>query len=451
LRDKKTDGAPGGITLAEADPKSFRLLESVAIAGGNLDQKIDVHTGDELQDLAEQFNNMAAKLSESYAGLERKVEERTAELTRSLAEMRALGEVVKAVNSSLDLQRVLVTIVTHAVELSHARQGTIYEIDEASGVFEPRANFGMSETIVEILRNSKFRVGDTMVGQCVAERVPVQMHDVTKGTGYRLRALMEHEGIRSILAVPLLREDQPIGALVIRRSEAGEFPPSLVDLLQTLAAQSVLAIQNARLFNETKEALEQQTATGEILRVISSSPTDVQPVFDIIGERAERLCAADVSVVSRFDGELIQLVALHGVAPEGAETVRRAFPMRPDVETVTARAFRNCTVIHIADVLADPLYQQKGAARAGGYRGCLGVPMVREGQVIGAIFVARTEPGGRRLYAVVNQPMLEPEGIADAFSEFFEPKPLQSRVRVRSLCDEEHHDQEPVCRLGLSI
>ena len=119
----------------------------------------------------------------------------------------------------------------------------------------------------------------------------------------------------------------------------------------------------------------------------------MQPVFDIIGELAERLCAANVSVVSRFDGELIQLVALHGVAEEGVEAVRRAFPMRPDDETVTARAFRNCAVIHITDVLADPHYQQKDAARAGGYRGCLGVPMVREGQVIGVIFVARATPG----------------------------------------------------------
>src|SRR5205807_6683125 len=114
---------------------------------------------------------------------------------------------------------------------------------------------------------------------------------------------------------------------------------------------------------------------------------------DIIGERAERLCAADVSVVSRFDGELIQLVALHGVAESGVEAVRHAFPMRPDDETVTARAFRNCAVIHVPDVLADPSYQQKDAARAGGYRGCLGVPMIREGQVIGVIFVARAMPG----------------------------------------------------------
>src|SRR5262249_1247715 len=153
-------------------------------------------------------------------------------------------------NSSLDLERVLVTIVTHAVQLSRARQGTMYEIDEASGVFEPRATFGMSEAMVGILRSSKFRVGDTIVGQCATGRRPLQLTALTRETGYRLRALMEHEGIRSILAVPLLREDQPIGALVIRRSEPGEFPHAAVTLLQTFAAQSVLAIHNARLFQE---------------------------------------------------------------------------------------------------------------------------------------------------------------------------------------------------------
>ena len=141
------------------------------------------------------------------------------------------------------------------------------------------------------------------------------------------------------------------------------------------------------------QSLEQQTATAEVLKVISASPTDVQPVFDIIGKLAERLCAADLSLVSRFDGELIQLVACHGVDEEGEEAVRRAFPMRPDSETVTARAFRNGAVEHVADVLADPSYEQKYAARASGYRACLGVPMVREGQVIGVIFVGRRTPG----------------------------------------------------------
>src|SRR5262249_17922313 len=125
----------------------------------------------------------------------------------------------------------------------------------------------------------------------------------------------------------------------------------------------------------------------------SSSPTDVQPVFDIIGQRAEMLCDADVSVISKVDGDLIELVSLHGLAAEGVEAVRGAFPMRRSNETVTARTVRTCAVVRVPDVLADAEYEQKAAAQAGGYRACLGVPMVKEGQVIGVIFVARTRPG----------------------------------------------------------
>ena len=122
-------------------------------------------------------------------------------------------------------------------------------------------------------------------------------------------------------------------------------------------------------------------------------------MFDIIGERAEKLCDAEISVVSRVDGELIHLVALHGVTQEGIEAVRRVFPMRRSNETVTARAVRAGAVVHVPDVLDDPEYENKHTARASGYRGCLGVPMVREGQVIGVIFVARTEPGILRRHA----------------------------------------------------
>src|SRR5262249_5378495 len=156
-----------------------------------LDHRIDIRTGDELEALAGEFNHAAARLQEAQHDLERKVEERTAELSRSLAEMSALGEVVKAVNSSLELQHVLATISRHAVDLSRAAQGTIYEIDEASGLFEPRASFGVSEAMVEILRSAKFRVGDTIVGQSLIRRVPVQMPDITNETGPRLRALIE--------------------------------------------------------------------------------------------------------------------------------------------------------------------------------------------------------------------------------------------------------------------
>ena len=141
------------------------------------------------------------------------------------------------------------------------------------------------------------------------------------------------------------------------------------------------------------EAFEQQTATAEILRVISQSPTDVQPVFATIAERAVKLCDAELGVVSTIDGEHLHLAAMFGLTGERAEATRRAFPMPLDAESTSARAVRSRAVAHFADATADPHYQYKHAARVGQWRGTLAVPMFRRDQVIGAIFVARANPG----------------------------------------------------------
>ncbi len=253
------------IVLARRMVAPIRVLQRGAarIGAGELGHRIEVRTGDELEALGDEFNRAAARLQESYAGLEQKVAERTEELSRSVAELRALGDVVQAVNSSLDLQQVLVTIVTHAVQLSRAKEGTIYEYDEANGFFEPRANYGASDTMIAALRESRIRMGDTTVGRCAETRAPVQLPDVEAGAGYRLRELLLSEGVRSVLAVPLLREDRVVGALVVRRAETGEFPQPLVNLLQTFAAQSVLAIQNARLFRQIQEKSEELAAASQ--------------------------------------------------------------------------------------------------------------------------------------------------------------------------------------------
>src|SRR5450756_3099534 len=141
------------------------------------------------------------------------------------------------------------------------------------------------------------------------------------------------------------------------------FTVKQIELVTTFADQAVMAIENVRLFDEvqarTRElqvSLEYQTATSEILTVISRSPTDTQPVFDIIGERAEKLCNAQIGVVSMVDGELIHLASIHGVTEEGVEAVRRVYPMRRNNETVTARAIRTCAVVHVPDVLGCLLY-----------------------------------------------------------------------------------------------
>ena len=197
-----------------------------------------------------------------------------------------------------------------------------------------------------------------------------------------------------------MREGTPIGVIVLTRNAVRPFTDKQIELVTTFADQAVIAIENARLFEaeqqrtrELAESLEQQTATSDVLRVISSSPADIQPILETIGERAEKLCDAEISVVSIVDGELIRVASIQGMTEARVEAARRVFPMRRTDETVTARAIRTRDVCHTADVLGDPEYQQKDTARVSGYRGCLGVPMVRDEQVVGAIFVARRQPG----------------------------------------------------------
>ena len=188
---------------------------------------------------------------------------RTQELTRSVHEMRALSEVGQAVSSTLDLEQVLTTVVTQAARLSGSQGGTIYEIDPAERVFMPRANYGISDEVIETLRQSRLRVGDgSAIGQAAALRRPVQISGLLDATDSPL-PVVTNAGFRALLAMPLAREDRVVGMLVVRRHEPGEFPPSIVDLLQTFASQSVLAIDNARLFRDLLEARRQADSANE--------------------------------------------------------------------------------------------------------------------------------------------------------------------------------------------
>ncbi len=193
------------------------------------------------------------------------LEARTEELTRSIEEMRALGEVGQAVSSTLDLDTVLRTIIARAVELSQADAGgTVYEFDEVEGVFVPRASHGMSDAMVAGLRDSRIRIGETSLGKCAERRAPFQMPDIALMSEGPVRDLLLREDVHAVLAVPLLRDERVIGGLVIRRKVAGEFSPSVIALLQTLSSQSVLAIQNARLFREIAEKGKQLEVASQL-------------------------------------------------------------------------------------------------------------------------------------------------------------------------------------------
>jgi two-component system, NtrC family, sensor kinase len=212
-------------------------------AGGFTDSQVAL-----LQTFAEQ-----AVIAITSAEIYRALQNRTAELTRSVAELQALEEVLRAVNSSLDLETVLVTIISRAVQLSLSDEGTIYEYDPIDQVFVPKAAFGMGDERVALLRDRRIRLGETHLGRSAVLRAPVAVDDVQQDPEIP-DAAETLPGIHAVLAVPLLREDTVVGGLVIRRRTEDSFAPHLVTLMQTFAGQAVLAIENARLFQEAGRA-----------------------------------------------------------------------------------------------------------------------------------------------------------------------------------------------------
>jgi GAF domain-containing protein len=215
----------------------------------------------------------------------------------------------------------------------------------------------------------------------------------------RMRAFCRQHELRSVVMVPLRGRREILGALVAGHRQVEAFSDSHMSLLQTFADQAVIAIENARLFKELQEknqaltvahaqvteSLEQQTATGEILRVISSSPTDVQPVFETIAQAATTLCEADLCHLYRFDGDLIHFAAEHGGTPAETTAAQRAFPQAPSRLSVTARAILRAAIVQVADVSEEP--EVADSLRM--FRTVLSVPMLRDRRPLGAITVAR--------------------------------------------------------------
>ncbi len=195
------------------------------------------------------------------------------------------------------------------------------------------------------------------------------------------------------LFAPLMWEGKAIGAIELASARVGPFSDKQRALLKTFADQAVIAIQNARMFRETNEALERQTATAEILKVIASSPADVQPVFDAVADRARLLCGAEVSSVTRFDGEWLHMVSYRGASAEAEAEMRAAFPVKPGHGSVNARAIVTAAPAQVPDIRLDPNYQLTGPVASAGLRSMLGVPMLQHGQVIGVIGLGRKAPG----------------------------------------------------------
>jgi adenylate cyclase len=299
----------------------------VAIAAGTRQEPIRISGNDEVAEMGRvvevfrkntlERDDLLAEKAQAADRLENEVKQRTAELAQSVQELRALGDVSQAVNSTIDLETVLSTIVTKAVQLSGTEAGTIYVFDEASQEFRMRASYGMDDAIIAEIKERHIRMGETVVSRAVLQRKPVQIYDVQHDPSSPVLDVIVRAGFRGHLTVPLLGADRIVGALVVRRKEPGEFPQSTIDLLQTFAAQSVLAIQNARLFGELEEKSgELELASKHKSQFLANMSHELRtPLNAIIGvsemlrEDAEVL-KQDVEPLDRVLGAARHLLAL---------------------------------------------------------------------------------------------------------------------------------------------
>ena len=315
------------------------------------------------------------------------------ERDQALEQLAATSDVLRVISTSPgDLEPVFKAMLANATRICGAGFGTLFQFDGKA--FHFAADYGTPPALVEFQK----QVGPFLPeAGSQLDRV-LRTKQVTHTADYLAEKIqappVKLGGARSTISVPMIKGNELVGAIVIYRQEVRPFTDKQIELVQNFAAQAVIAIENTRLLNELRDSLDRQTATSEVLSVISSSPGELQPVFETIGERAENLCGADISLVSMVDGDLIRLVSIRGVTEKGVETVRQTYyPMKRSDETIAARAVRSGTICHVPDVPSDPLYPSKEAARVAGFRACLAVPLVRDGQVAGAIFVARKEPG----------------------------------------------------------
>src|SRR5262249_16371306 len=246
----------------------------------------------------------------------------------------------------------------------------------------------------------KLSLPDQSLVGVALESKSVQLADAMADVDEEVARRSRLGNIRTMLGVPLLREGASIGVLLLQKGIVEPFMDKQIELAETFADQAVIAIENVRLFDEVQartrelsESLEQRTATAAVLRIISSSPTDAQPVFDTIAKSVARLCKAQFCHVFRFDGELIHFAAVHGYAPEVAGTAQSAYPMAPGRGTAAARSILSGAVEQIPDFLPDRHYPHRHFAKVMNYRSIVAVPMLKDGRAIGAIAIARSQTG----------------------------------------------------------
>jgi GAF domain-containing protein len=323
--------------------------------------------------------------------------ERLASLTRENTELQeqqtATGEILGIISRSpADARPVFDAIAVNALRLCDAQGAVVVRYD--GELLHVVAHHNVNPEAVDRLKGRYPLAPDrhNPMGRAVLDGVVVQVRDL-QATEEFSGSVARQFGARGHVSIPLLHQDRAIGAIGISRPTLGPFSDRQIELLKTFADQAVIAIENARLFNETKEALDQQTATAEILRVISQSPTDVQPVFDAIVAAGRRLSGGLSCTLRLLDGEVFRLAAFTSTGHIGDEAMRSAPPTSAG-EPLVARVMRTGAPVFVSDTEIDPLADAfRERARARGFRSVINVPLLRQGHVMGVMNVTRQEPG----------------------------------------------------------
>ena len=316
------------------------------------------------------------------------------ELRGSLDRQTAMSEVLSVISSSPgELEPVFESMLANAMHICEAHCGFIYRIE--AGVMRTMAEVGVPPAFAEYRRNHTHTGGaKTLVDEMRATKKPAHVYDARESEAYRMGnpnavAGVDLGGARTALYVPMLKDGEIVGVMNVYRQEVRPFTDDQIALLENFASQAVIAIENARLLSELRESLAQQTATANVLEVISRSAFDLQPVFETVAESAVRLCEADRAFIFRFDGELLRNVVAYNAPPELAKFIREN-PIRPSQDSGAGRAALERRTVHIPDVTIDPNYTFKSKDIAP-LRTVLSVPILKDDNLLGVILTYRLE------------------------------------------------------------